>query len=54
MKQRQFLDTLDEATAHRRFDEACSHLAPNGQVVPLSEARGRVLFASHASQQLLL
>jgi putative molybdopterin biosynthesis protein len=45
VKQRQFLDVVDEATAHARFGTACGHLEPSGEVVALAEARGRVLFA---------
>ena len=45
MKQRQFLDVVDEAEAHRRFAAACAHLAPEVEEVPLDRARGRVLAA---------
>ena len=45
MRQRQFLDVLDEAEAHRRFAAACSHLSPTDEEVPLAEAHGRVLAA---------
>ena len=45
MRQRQFLDVLDEAEAHRRFAAACAHLSPTGEEVPLAQAHGRVLAA---------
>lgn len=45
MKQRQFLDVLDEAEAHRRFDEACAHLEPRTENVMLDVALHRVLAA---------
>jgi putative molybdopterin biosynthesis protein len=43
VKQRQFLDVVDEAVAHRRFDDACAHLAPRVEAVALDVAHGRVL-----------
>jgi putative molybdopterin biosynthesis protein len=43
MRQRQFLDVVDESVAHERFDEACSHLAPRVETVKLGEALHRVL-----------
>lgn len=43
MKQRQFLDVVDEAVAHRRFEAACAHLQPRHEAVPLASALGRVL-----------
>ncbi len=43
MRQRQFLDVVDETEAHRRFDAACAHLVPGEEWVPLAEAHGRVL-----------
>ncbi len=43
MKQRQFLDVLDEGEAHRRFDEACAHLEPRSEQVMLDVALHRVL-----------
>lgn len=49
MRQRQFLDVVDEAEAHRRFTAACAHLAPSDEWVPLAEARGRVLAADVAA-----
>lgn len=45
MKQRQFLDVLDEGEAHRRFDEACAHLQPRAERVALDAALHRVLAA---------
>ena len=45
MRQKQFLDVVDEAVAHRRFAEATAHLTPASEIVPLSEALGRVLAA---------
>jgi len=45
MKQQQFLDVVDEAIAHERFDLACAHLEPRTEVVPLERAHGRVLGA---------
>ena len=45
MKQRQFLEVIDEAEAHRRFDAACAHLVPAVEEVPLDRALGRVLAA---------
>ena len=43
MKQRQFLDVVDESVAHQRFDEACSHLEPRVEEVKLGEGLRRVL-----------
>ena len=45
MRQRQFLDVVDEAIAHARFDEACAHLQPQHQGVVLPDAHDRVLAA---------
>ena len=45
MRQRQYLQVVDEAEARRRFDAACAHLAPQVEEVPLDRARGRVLAA---------
>ncbi len=45
MRQRQFLDVVDEAEAHRRFAAACAHLVPEMEEVPLDGALGRVLAA---------
>ncbi len=45
MKQRQFLDVLEEGEAHRRFDEACAHLQARVELVPLDGALHRVLAA---------
>jgi len=49
MKQQQFLDVVDEAEAHRRFDAACAHLHPSPEWVPLEESLGRVLAADVVS-----
>lgn len=43
MKQRQFLDVVDEAVAHRRFEAVCAHLEPRREVVSLESSLGRVL-----------
>jgi putative molybdopterin biosynthesis protein len=43
LKQDQFLDVVDEATARRRFDAATAHLAPRVETVGLAAALGRVL-----------
>ena len=43
MKQRQFLDVVDETIAHDRFDAATAHLAPRFEKVLLDRAAGRVL-----------
>lgn len=43
MRQRQFLDVVDESVAHQRFDEACSHLEPRHETISLNDALGRVL-----------
>ena len=43
MKQRQFLDVVDEDVAHAAFRTACAHLAPGSERVPLSVALGRVV-----------
>lgn len=45
MRQRQFLDVVGEAEAHRLFDAACTHLTPAEEQIPLADARGRVLAA---------
>ncbi len=42
MKQRQFLDVIDETVAHQRMDEACAHLKPRLETVALHDALGRV------------
>ncbi|MBU1493986.1 MAG: molybdopterin biosynthesis protein [Actinobacteria bacterium] len=49
MRQRQFLDVVDEAEARRRFEEACAHLAPAVETVALDAALGRVLAADVAA-----
>ncbi|MEM7307417.1 MAG: molybdopterin biosynthesis protein [Planctomycetota bacterium] len=43
MKQRQFLEVINEDEARRRFDEATAHLTPALETVPLAAAHGRVL-----------
>ncbi len=43
MKQRQFLEVVDEAVARRRFEEACAHLEPRLEIAPLEAGLGRVL-----------
>lgn len=45
MRQRQFLDVVDERVAHQRFDAACSHLRPRREAVPLADSHQRVLAA---------
>jgi putative molybdopterin biosynthesis protein len=42
VRQGQFLEVVDEATARRRFDVATAHLAPRTERVALAEALGRV------------
>lgn len=49
MKQKQFLEVVDDETAHRRFAAATAHLEPRGEVVPLAAAWGRVLFEDVSS-----
>jgi len=49
VRQEQFLDVVDERTAHARIDAACSHLAPQAESVPLRDALGRVLAADVAA-----
>jgi putative molybdopterin biosynthesis protein len=43
--QRQFLDVVDEAVAHARFEAACAHLTPEAEAVAVDVALGRVLAA---------
>jgi len=43
VRQRQFLDVVDEAVAHERFDAATAHLTPRFEQIPLDQASGRVL-----------
>ncbi|MGB5381718.1 MAG: molybdopterin biosynthesis protein [Acidimicrobiia bacterium] len=43
MTQRQFLHVVDEDVAHDVFREACAHLTPVTELVPLEDALGRVL-----------
>lgn len=43
MRQRQFLNVVDEDAAHAAFSNACSHLGSRIERVPLSRARGRIL-----------
>lgn len=43
MRQRQFLNVVDEDDAHASFSDACSHLGPRVEQVPLDHALGRIL-----------
>jgi molybdopterin molybdotransferase/putative molybdopterin biosynthesis protein len=43
MRQRQFLDVVDDATATQRVREACAHLQAQSERVPLADAWGRIL-----------
>jgi putative molybdopterin biosynthesis protein len=43
VKQDQFLDVLDEAVAHERFEAACAHLETRSETVLLDDALERVL-----------
>lgn len=43
MRQRQFLNVVDEDAAHASFSSACGHLAPRIEQVPLHRALGRIL-----------
>lgn len=43
MRQRQFLNVVDEDAAHASFSDACSHLGPQTEQVPLDHALGRIL-----------
>lgn len=43
MKQDQFLDVVDEAVAHERFEAACAHLETRSETVLLDDALERVL-----------
>ena len=45
MKQRQFLNVVDEDIAHEAFRTACAHLSPRTELVALEHAHGRVLAA---------
>jgi putative molybdopterin biosynthesis protein len=45
VKQRQFLDVIDESVAHKRFDAACAAIQPRSEEVELGDALGRVLAA---------
>ncbi|MDH3884519.1 MAG: molybdopterin biosynthesis protein [Desulfobacterales bacterium] len=49
MRQRQFLDVVDESVAHQRFDAACAHLQPRREVVDLESGLGRILAADVVS-----
>lgn len=49
MRQRQFLDVVDEAVAHQRFNDACHRIEARTETVALAEARGRVLAADVAA-----
>ena len=44
LRQKQFLDVVDDAEAHRRFDAICGPLEPRAEEVPLERALGRVLW----------
>jgi len=43
VKQRQFLNVVDEDAAHSSFADACRHLGPQTERVPLDRALGRIL-----------
>jgi putative molybdopterin biosynthesis protein len=43
VRQRQFLNVVDEDAAHALFSDACSHLGPRIEQVPLNRALGRIL-----------
>ena len=43
MKQRQFLNVVDEDIAHEAFRTVCAHLSPRTERVALEHAHGRVL-----------
>jgi putative molybdopterin biosynthesis protein len=43
VRQRQFLDVVDEAVAHQRFTQACVGLEPRSEEIGLGSALGRVL-----------
>ncbi len=43
MRQRQFLNVIEEDAAHASFSSACSHLGPLIEQVPLDRALGRIL-----------
>ena len=45
MKQRQFLNVVDEDVAHEAFRTACAHLSARTERVALEHAHGRVLAA---------
>ena len=45
MRQRQFLDVVDEAVAHQLFEAACAHLEPRTELVPIADALHRVVAA---------
>lgn len=45
MRQRQFLNVVEEDAAHASFANACSHLGPRIEQVPLGRALGRILAA---------
>src|SRR5665811_1872665 len=46
VRQRQFLDVVDESLAHERFDAACAHLQPKTETISLTAALGRILAGS--------
>lgn len=43
MKQDQFLEVVDEAVAHQRFEAVCAHLTSRAETVSLDAGLGRVL-----------
>ncbi len=43
MRQRQFLNVVDESVAHQRFNDACAHLEARTETIRLESALGRVL-----------
>ncbi len=43
MRQQQFLDVVDEATARARWGAACAHVGPRVALLPIAQALGRVL-----------
>ncbi|MEZ6197422.1 MAG: molybdopterin biosynthesis protein [Planctomycetota bacterium] len=49
MKQRQFLEVVSDEEARRRVAAACAGIVPRGEIVPLEDAWGRVLFHELAS-----
>jgi len=49
VRQRQFLNVVDEDAAHASFADACSHLEPRIEQVPLNRALGRILASDVAA-----